>query len=298
MNRFVLNSEIMEMLNNFYLISGLRVGVHDLDVKIIIDYPHENKHFELRTFCEKNKAQSNAYKSRCDKCDKAAFEQARITGRPYIYNCHMGFMEAVVPVMAKDEPFCFLMIGQVRSEAEWYASDEELRNNIKEIFKKYGISEDKYDLEQAVADYKKMKRMDSDTFEAYVYFLELCAQKIYNDKYLQREQRVVSKELADYVKANLYNDITIADFAEELCLSRSYLSHLIADEMDTSFIKYLNARRMEEAKKLLRVTDMSVKKIAVLLRYNDVAYFSRTFKKLTGMTCTEYRRFKVNSQKV
>lgn len=298
MNRFVLNSEIMEMLNNFYLISGLRVGVHDLDVKIIIDYPHENKHFELRTFCEKNKAQSNAYKSRCDKCDKAAFEQARITGRPYIYNCHMGFMEAVVPVMAKDEPFCFLMIGQVRSEAEWYASDEELRNNIKEIFKKYGISEDKYDLEQAVADYKKMKRMDSDTFEAYVYFLELCAQKIYNDKYLQREQRVVSKELADYVKANLYNDITIADFAEELCLSRSYLSHLIADEMDTSFIKYLNARRMEEAKKLLRVTDMSVKKIAVLLRYNDVAYFSRTFKKLTGMTCTEYRRLKVNSQKV
>lgn len=288
----------MEMLNNFYLISGLRVGVHDLDVKIIIDYPHENKHFELRTFCEKNKAQSNAYKSRCDKCDKAAFEQARITGRPYIYNCHMGFMEAVVPVMAKDEPFCFLMIGQVRSEAEWYASDEELRNNIKEIFKKYGISEDKYDLEQAVADYKKMKRMDSDTFEAYVYFLELCAQKIYNDKYLQREQRVVSKELADYVKANLYNDITIADFAEELCLSRSYLSHLIADEMDTSFIKYLNARRMEEAKKLLRVTDMSVKKIAVLLRYNDVAYFSRTFKKLTGMTCTEYRRLKVNSQKV
>lgn len=298
MNRFVLNSEIMEVLNNFFLISGLRVGVHDLDVKIIIDYPHENKRFELRTFCEKTKAWSSAYMNKCNRCDKAAFEQARITGRPYIYKCHMGFMEAVVPVMAKDEPFCFLMIGQVRSEAEWYASDDELIKNIKEIFKEYGITEEQYKLEQAVADYKRMKRMDSDTFEAYVYFLELCAQKIYNDKYLQREQRVVSKELADYVGSNLYNDITIADFAERLCLSRSYLSHLIADEMGTSFTKYLNACRMEEAKKLLRVTDMSVKKISVLLRYNDVAYFTRTFKKLTGMTCTEYRRLKINSREV
>jgi YesN/AraC family two-component response regulator len=46
---------------------------------------------------------------------------------------------------------------------------------------------------------------------------------------------------------------------------------------------------MEEAKRLLRVTDMSVKKISVLLRYNDVAYFVKQFKRITGMTCTDYR---------
>ena len=289
MGRFILNPEIMQMLVNFYRVSGMRVGVHDVDMSIITDYPHENATFDRRKFCEKNKRLSKPYWNKCDRCDETAFEYARATGKPYVYRCHMGFMVAVIPIMAGGETFCFLMIGQVRCGEGSKETPEQTRKWIEEQFRLYKIPEEKYPMDKAIEDYERMPCMDFEKFRSYVYFLELCAQKIYNDDYVSRSERSVSKELMKFVNANLYNDIAINDFSKSMGLSSSYLSHTISKEMGTTFTKYLNLCRMEEAKRLLRVTDMSVKKISVLLRYNDVAYFVKQFKRITGMTCTDYR---------
>ena len=289
MSRFIINPEIMQMLVNFYRISGIRVGVHDLDMSIITDYPHQAELFDRWNFCEKNKKCSKAYWNKCDRCDEVAFEYARVTGKPYVYKCHMGFMEAVIPIIAGGEAFCFLMIGQVKCNDRLKETPEQAREWIEEQFKLCKISEQAYPTDRALEDYERMPCMDFETFKSFVYFLELCAQKIYNDDYVSRSERSVSRELMKFVNANLYNDITISDFSESMGLSSSYLSHSISKEMGTTFTKYLNLCRMEEAKRILRVTDMSVKKISVLLRYNDVAYFVKQFKKITGMTCTDYR---------
>ncbi len=292
MGKFILNSNIEELLKHFYKISGIRIGVYDMDFQIIVDYPptSANQRFSEKRFCEKCRYLSpNVYHAECDACDKEAIERIVSTGKPYMYRCKKGHFEAMVPVMSGGEVFCFLMIGQVRNYDEVKNGKRMTYQNMEGIFSQYGISEMQYPIEEAIDDYNKMPYADFETFKSYVYFLELCAQKIYNEEYVRLEQTSVSGSLMSFVKANLYNDITIKDFSEKIGLSTSYLAHSIAKEMGTTFTKYLLVCRIEEAKRILRTTEMSVKKIAVLLRYNDTSYFVRQFKKITGMTCTEYR---------
>lgn len=296
MGKFILSPEIKEMLVNFHRVSGIRVGVYDMDMTIITDYPPTSPKFNEGRFCEKCKGCSpNVYYAECQKCDSQAIEYACATGMPYAYKCHMGFLEAVIPVMAGGEAFCFLMIGQVRNKDEINSGKRMTRSHMEAMFDQYSIPTEKYSIDQALEDYENMPCMDFETFKAFVYFLELCAQKIYNDEYVRRAQTSVSRALMSFVRTNLYNDITIADFSKSVGLSSSYLSHSIARELGTTFTKYLLLCRIEEAKRILRTTDMSVKKISVLLRYNDVSYFVRQFKKVTGMTCTEYREVRTGT---
>ena len=290
MGRFILNPEIKKMLENFYLISGIRIGVYDTDFKILEDYPPMSKDFKDQRFCEKCKEFSrNAFEKECNKCDERAREYVISTGKPYVYKCHMGFFEAMVPVVAGGETFCFLMIGQTRNNDEIRAGKRMTQMGMEGIFAQYRFPEGVYPVEQAMKDYEDMPKADYETFKAYVYFLEMCAQKIYSEEYVTRDQTTVSGALMSFVKSNLYNDVTIADFSKSMGLSTSYLAHSISRELGTTFTKYLMICRIEEAKRILRTTEMSVKKISVLLRYNDVSYFVRQFKKITGMTCTQYR---------
>lgn len=291
MGNFVLNPEIKQMLINFYQISGIRVGVHDMDQTIITDYPKQSSVFAERRFCEKNQGCSEKYRNDCARCDSEAFECARMLKKSYVYKCHLGFLEAVIPIMAGDEPFCFLVIGQVRC-TDTPVSEEEIAGKIAELYEKYGIPEDKVPQAEAMQGYYAMPAMSSETFKSFVYFLELCAQKIYSDEYVRRKRISISEELIKYVKANLYNDVSIKSFSMGLGFSTSYVSHVIAREMNTTFTKYLLQCRMEEAKRLLHTTDMSVKRIALLLRFDDAPYFARQFKRSTGMTCTEFRNFR------
>ena len=290
MEDYILHPEIKRMLENFYRISGVRIGVHDVDddMSIIVDYPHWPEAFEDFSFCEKNKVCSKLYMHSCVACDKEAFRKAKETGKTQIYECHMGFLEAVIPILAGDRVVCILMIGQVRKRS--LAGDDLSDGAIAELFSKYRIADNRYTEDSARRSWMKMRCLDYETFCAYVYFLEICARKIYSDNYIRRSQRSVSGELIRFVRDNLYRNVGIADAARELDISVSYLSHFISKEMGTTFTKYLNDCRIEESKRLLGLTNMNIKNIALSLQYSDPAYFAKQFKKVTGMTCTEYRR--------
>ena len=183
------------------------------------------------------------------------------------------------------------MIGQVRPP-------ESAPEGGRALFRKYACeAREDFDENTAQTAYEEMDRMDAETFEAHVRMLELCAQKIGADEFVRRSQRSVSAGVMRYVAANLYNPITVNDAAEALNYSVSYLSHAIAREMGTTFTRYVNACRVAEAKRLLRLTNMNVEKIASMLQYNGVAYFVRQFKREAGMTCTEYRELRGNQKK-
>jgi len=57
-----------------------------------------------------------------------------------------------------------------------------------------------------------------------------------------------------------------------------------------TFVEYLTAFRINEAKKLLKKTDMKGYEVAEAVGFSDSGYFSITFKKLTGITPMEFRR--------
>ena len=102
----------------------------------------------------------------------------------------------------------------------------------------------------------------------------------------------VVKKAKLYIDKNYMRDITLEDVSGMVNISSYYFSKVFKEELGENFIDYLTNLRIEKAKELLRSTDKSMKEIAILVGYNDPNYFSRIFKKYTGMTPTDFAKNK------
>lgn len=99
----------------------------------------------------------------------------------------------------------------------------------------------------------------------------------------------VSKNTRDYIDKYYSQDINLSNLAKNLYISKDYLSHIFKSETGFSPMQYLIKRRIEEAKKLLVSSDLSVNKISLTVGYDDPNYFCAMFKKITGFTPLRYR---------
>ena len=94
----------------------------------------------------------------------------------------------------------------------------------------------------------------------------------------------------DYIGQH-YGDqnISVGEIAQHLGLSESHLSHLFRKETDYTLLNYLTRYRMHKAMELLRDCRMRVYEVAEQVGYRDITYFSATFKKMTGMSPSEFQ---------
>jgi AraC-like DNA-binding protein len=93
----------------------------------------------------------------------------------------------------------------------------------------------------------------------------------------------------EYIHDNYRKDIDINAIAENVGLSYSYLRKIFKDETGDNIINYINHIRVEESKRLLLQTGMTVKEIAHNLGYNNEQSFLRFFKKYEECSPGEYR---------
>jgi len=109
----------------------------------------------------------------------------------------------------------------------------------------------------------------------------------------------VSRKLAEEIeslmsKEKLFklNDLKLETLAEKLNSNRHFVSQVINQYYQTSFFNFINAKRVEEAKRLLadkKKDHLNVIEIAYEVGYNNKGTFNAVFKKRTGMTPSEYR---------
>ena len=94
----------------------------------------------------------------------------------------------------------------------------------------------------------------------------------------------------DYIGAH-YNDpgISVGTIAEHLGISEGHLSHTFKKETDYTLLHYLTRYRIHKAMELLRDCRLKVSEVAEQVGYRDVTYFSATFKKLVGVSPSEYQ---------
>jgi len=104
--------------------------------------------------------------------------------------------------------------------------------------------------------------------------------------------RQVINEAVTYIKSNYSIDLSLDNVAEHVLLNPTYLSTLFKEEMNISFSKYLIYIRLEEAKKLLKNSNLKVYEVSDLVGYPNYRYFSRLFKKIEGCTPLGYRENK------
>ena len=94
------------------------------------------------------------------------------------------------------------------------------------------------------------------------------------------------------IDADLAGDLSLSNLSAALNISGSYLSTLFKKEMGQTLTEFINQRRIDHAKHLLRATRLQIQTIAQHCGIMDVHYFSKVFRKHTGLSPKQYREGK------
>lgn len=106
--------------------------------------------------------------------------------------------------------------------------------------------------------------------------------------------RVYSELIAKaitYIKLNFKRDISLNFIANELFIHPTYLAKKFKQETSKTVSEYVNEIRINEAQYLIMATEFKIEDIAYYVGYNDKKYFSKTFKKVLGVSPSEYRKY-------
>ena len=113
----------------------------------------------------------------------------------------------------------------------------------------------------------------------------------------ESEKHRIIKAARAFVAINYPLPVSVEDIAVAANVSRTTLFRVFKSELNTSPVDYLTSYRIMQAKRLLTETDLSITAVARSAGYEDNLYFSRVFRKNTGITPTEYRNCNKNPYK-
>lgn len=102
-------------------------------------------------------------------------------------------------------------------------------------------------------------------------------------------QAAAMQELLLYINHHYTEPLSRQEIARAVGYNESYISHIFADQLNTTLTDYITSLRVNDAKQLLTETDMTVSQMAAHLGFGCIRSFNRAFIKETGMTPTAYR---------
>jgi YesN/AraC family two-component response regulator len=113
----------------------------------------------------------------------------------------------------------------------------------------------------------------------------------YTESIIEYAKRFI---IENYSNVNL----SVSYIAEQLHLSANYLSVLFKQVTGDNISTYITNLRLEKAKQLLSDPSVTMNNIAQTIGYSDSHYFAKVFKKMEGITPSEYRTISIRKLKV
>jgi two-component system, response regulator YesN len=117
---------------------------------------------------------------------------------------------------------------------------------------------------------------------------------IKNMKYIN--SKLLINRALNYIDNHYDEKLSLEDVAKKLHLSKHYLCNAFKKATGENMSLYINKLRIEKAKRLLMESDGRAKEIFEEVGYSNQQYFSKVFKKITGMTIMEYKEHKLTNK--
>ncbi len=102
--------------------------------------------------------------------------------------------------------------------------------------------------------------------------------------------RTAIQMVCQYIDEHLSEEISRSSLAALVYMNPDYLGTLFKDEMHCSITMYIQQKRLDQAKKLLRETELPIYKVAEMVGYDNLSYFSKLFRQKIGCQPGEYRK--------
>lgn len=253
--------------------------------------------YNFSPFCNLMRS-SPEFRHLCQKCDLYGGLEAYKTGQPSIYRCHAGLTDISLPIVQSNQLSGFLLFGQVQvtdEENSNYTSIQTINTdwmnspNLRQARNKVKLVSSKQ-VESAASILREISQFHTrDVNPRDQIKFNVKSKKPSNQQEKVSNNEEIRKALT-YIQKNLSRPITLEEVANHVYLSQYYFSKLFKKEMNINFVTYVNQRRIEEAKKLLVESSLSIETISRNLGFSQPSYFIKTFRSMTSSTPANYRR--------
>ncbi len=160
-----------------------------------------------------------------------------------------------------------------------------LDKNIKKIF------------DNLAKEFSEQKKSYDIAIKGLVYELITYLSRNYpqNNELQPIENEIITKrinEVLEYISFHYADNLTTAELAKKWYLSEYYFCRFFKKATGQSPVNYINRTRIEKAAVLLKKTNENITTIAIKVGFEDVNYFSRTFKKFMNISPSQYRKLR------
>jgi AraC-like DNA-binding protein len=267
-------TEISAILNDINLITKVKFDLYDENFNIL-----HGENQNMCDFCKLVRECPDCHK-KCIESDRKGFLMSQKTARAYTYKCHMGLSEIITPIVENGVIIGYMMIGQILMEGD----SDKVRELIDLAGEKYGV-----DKNALLSELDKINLSSRDFLESAIGVLSMCICYLYTNNIIVKRDGGLGAKLRKYIDFHIDGDLAVETLCKMLYVSKSKLYAVSRSEFGMGISDYIQEQRMKKAKKLLRETDNMISAIAASVGYADANYFTRAFKRETGMTPKKYR---------
>ena len=165
------------------------------------------------------------------------------------------------------------------------ADEETDLNSLRSIL--FDISHDFSRINEIV---DSIPSVTSERISSFVNIMTICAEYMTLANILTSNSPRLPELAKIYLHENYTEKVTIEKMCRTFCCSKSTLLTAFKREYGRTVISYLSELRVEEAKKLLSSTALSISEISDATGFYDQAYFSKVFSKEVGITPSDFRK--------
>ncbi len=245
--------------------------------------PHHGKRNE-NPFCALISQKSRACAA-CLQVQERLCQKAKLTADSI--TCPVGLCDTAVPVRMNDRLVGFLQVGQVFRKKPTKAQF----HKVVQLCEKWGLEVTRESLREA---YFAGKVVSQKEHESAVKLLSIFAQHLSmlsNQVFIQQENSeppVITKARA-YIAEHQTEEIKLGQVAKAVNMSSFYFCKMFKRFAGINFTDYVTRVRIEKSKNLLLNPNLRISEIAFEVGFQSLTHFNRVFKKILGLSPTEYR---------
>jgi len=98
------------------------------------------------------------------------------------------------------------------------------------------------------------------------------------------------RKAIEFIRISLYQDLSLDMISSSINANPFELSRQFKKETGKTIIEYINKQRINESIHIMENENISITAVAGIVGYNDINYFTKVFKKIKGITPSQYRK--------
>ncbi len=271
------DAELIELMQDFYSISGIRIVLFDANGEELVAYPKGEQ-----SFCHCMRKNPD-FLSKCQESDREAFEQCRRQNKLQISKCHAGLIEASVPMVSDGKIIGYMMLGRITDKKD----KTELLGVVKTHCADYKIDAE---TEERI---KRIKYRNEKQIRAAAKILDACCEYVRLRELVHPSGKRLIDSVEKFVDEHISEEISVDRICREFNISRTKLYETVRPFTKGGIAAFVKNKRLERARELLKSTSMSVTEISDACGFADYNYFLREFKKKYNMSTKEMRKEKL-----